>query len=94
MDFVDGVNYRLLVSVTDLETGLTSDVAEVPFVVEWAHKPVAADTTLSASEEDMSVTIGVWKPEGASDSDVVDIYRATPDGYYLIASGIRMFQEK
>lgn len=88
LDFVDGVNYRLLVSVTDLETGLTSDVAEVPFVVEWAHKPVAADTTLSASEEDMSVTIGVWKPEGASDSDVVDIYRATPDGYYLIASGI------
>lgn len=88
LDLLDGMNYTLLATVTDLETGLSSEPASCPFQVEWAHKAVLPVVVTVPSQEDMTVTIGVFKPEGGRDDDVVDIYRATPDGYYLIAAGI------
>lgn len=88
LDFVDGCGYTLIATVTDLDTGLVSRQATTRFVVEWAHKPVAAIATVETSSENMTATIGIWKPEGAFDTDVVDVYRVTPDGYYLIAAGV------
>ena len=88
LDLVDGVGYTMVAMLTDLDTGLTSAPAVSRFFVEWAHKPVPPDVTVVPSSEDMTALIGVWKPEGAANTDVADIYRVTPDGAYLIASGI------
>ena len=89
ISLIDGGIYELQVSITDTVSGLSSDVTSFQFLVDWAHKSVEPDVTITTDSGEMTAQIGVWKPEGASSSDVVDIYRVTPDGAYQIASGIQ-----
>lgn len=85
---VDGGKYTIVASITDSNTGLSSDTISVDFSVDWSHKAVAPETTIETNPIDFTATIGVWKPENAAITDVVDIYRVTPDGVHLVASDV------
>ena len=92
----EGASYSLTASVVDTMTLLSSDVAEADFVVQWSHRAKAPDasTSLDADADSLSVTItpviptGYDEGDGYETTDVVDIYRTTPDGSYLIASDV------
>ena len=85
INFIDGGYYTIYADVVDLSTGLSSENVEQRFRVDWSHKAVVPDATVEVNQEDFNVEVGVWKPEGALSTDVVDLYRVTADGAYLIA---------
>jgi hypothetical protein len=87
IDIRDWCGYSVRCSLTDEATGLSADLAPALFSVKWAHQAVAPDGTVTVNETARSATITVPAPTGASQTDVLDLYRVTPGGKYLIASG-------
>lgn len=92
VDFRDGASYDVSVTVTNEATGLSTELSTQTVPVAWLHQAVAPDATVTVDAEEMSADIVATAPEGASSSDVVDVWRVTPDGTYLIAEG-RAFGE-
>ena len=87
LDLRDTCSYSARCSLTDEATGLSADLPPVPFSVKWAHQAIAPEGTVTAVEYDRSAVISVAAPTGAAQTDVLDLYRVTPSGQYLIASG-------
>ena len=89
IDFRDGAGY----TVTAISTvgGLSSDEVSADFVIAWAHQAVFPDesSTIVPNQGDLTATIVPVAPVDAAETDVCDIYRGTPDGYYLIAEGVQ-----
>ena len=85
----DGAGYRITASGRDTATGLTSDVAEDGFSVDWAHQAVmpSRDTVIETGSN-LAVEITPVAPVGAAETDVCDVYRHTCDGDYLVATDV------
>ena len=85
---VDGCTYDVRAYVEDEVTGLRSEVATGSFTVAWAHQAGFPAASVTADREAMSASIAVSAPTGAVSTDVADVYRVTPHGADLIASGV------
>lgn len=85
----DGGQYTVLATVKNETTGLVSDEVQSRFAVDLAHKavPPSKQSTVLVPPGSFSVNITVIPSDGTSESDVCDVYRSTPDGYYLISEG-------
>ena len=85
---VDGCAYEIRAVAADPATGLRSP--EVSRVVTVALERHAAypDATVAVDAENRYASVVPIAPEGASPEDVCDVYRVTPDGAALIASGV------
>lgn len=88
LDLWDGAAYTMSVSSTD-ENAMAP--MEVGVTVDYEHKaPAVGTVSIEHAEADgyAGESITASAPDGAESTDVADIYRVTPDGYYLIAAGI------
>lgn len=85
---VDGCTYDVRAYVEDAVTGLRSEVATGSFTVAWAHQAGFPAASVTADREAMSASIAVSAPTDAISTDVADVYRVTPHGADLIASGV------
>lgn len=85
LDIRDTCGYSVRCTLVDGATGLSSALAAASFAVKWAHQAVEPEGSVSVS--DLSAIITVPAPTGADQTDVIDLYRVTPGGQYLIASG-------
>lgn len=85
IDIRDTCGYAVRCTLTDGATGLSSAIADAPFAVKWAHQAVEPECTVTTT--DLTASITVPAPAGSAQTDVVDLYRVTPGGSYLIASG-------
>ena len=89
LDFRDKAGYTVYAMST--VGGLSSDMAESSFEVEWAHQAACPDrdaSTVIVDADELTATITPIAPSGAAQTDVCDVYRKTPDGAYLIAEGV------
>lgn len=88
--FQNHCRYYVRVVGTDYTTKLQSLPAVKYFTIDWAHTAPSLEdlVTIVPSVEDKTVKITAQKPETASDDDVVDIYRVTPDDVMLIGEGL------
>ena len=91
----EGAKYTVSAIATDSDTLLSSDAVESDFEVAWAHRAVAPKSTTSIVVDELTAAITPVAPTdgyGTGDAvaltDVVDVYRNTPDGAYLIASDV------
>lgn len=96
-DFRDGASYEVEATVTDPTTGLVSETATATFTVTWSHQAPAPSANITVTSHDvvdstgkrtLSCDVYLPAPTGSSSSDVYDVYRVTPDGVQLAASGI------
>ena len=85
---IDGCSYEIHAIATDRDTGLRSDEAMKVVTVNLARNAGYPGATLACDDGEKSVTIAPSAPEGAADGDVCDVYRVTPSGAALIASGV------
>lgn len=99
LDLRDGALYSVTARATD-QTGLTSEAAECEFLVAWAHQaPTSYDgiaiTPSDVTDEDgirvrqCSITLAA-PTDSYEDTDLYDVWRSTPDGYYLVAEGVEI----
>lgn len=95
LQLYDGASYSVTAVATDTKTLLSSDWVEGSFAVEWAHKAVTPSTSTEIAVDGLNATITPAAPTGGygtgdelADTDIVDIYRTTPDGAYLIATDV------
>ena len=86
IDIRDWCGYTVRCSLTDEATGLTADLAPALFSVKWSHQAVAPTGTVTVNDYARTATVTVTAPTGAAQTDVLDLYRVTPGGKYLIAS--------
>ncbi len=80
----------------------TADGTTTPrHTVTWAHQALAPSqdaTTITTDPEALTATIVPGKPEGYAegdawaDTDTFEVWRTTPDGVTLIASGVKLGQ--
>lgn len=85
---VNGGGYTVRAVVIDPATGLSSPMATDGFSVAWSHLADAPGCTVSADRPTLSASMTVDAPPGVAAGDVCDVYRVTPDGADLIASGV------
>lgn len=86
--FVDGGTYRVEATATDTTSGLTSEMAESEFTINWSHKATAPEATVSVDADALSATVSPIAPVGAVQADVCDVYRISNGKAYLIADGM------
>ena len=97
-DFLDVAKYSIRFTPVSKSTGLRGEVRELTFGVEWSHqaKPPSQTSYILGDHSAQTATIYVFQPDASdyaagdqfSENDVCDIYRLTPDGAYLIATGV------
>lgn len=96
LDLWDGARYLVEAVATDRRTGLSSDVAMGVVTVSWTHSAIAtedatvtpADVTDELGRRSLRCSVTPVAPDGASATDVCDVYRVTADGADLVAPGI------
>lgn len=93
-DFWDFGEYEITVRATNRDTGLTSEPVIATFAVDYAHKAPEPDDTVTVVPHDDTDSDGVRSiyavvtlaaPEGAAQDDLMELWRKTPNGTYLIA---------
>lgn len=87
IELADNAKYRVQVECVDPDTLLTADSQYIDFKVIWEHQAVEPDSSEITINADGTAVLVPVKPEGASDTDVCDIYRTTADGRYLCYQG-------
>lgn len=90
LDLRQGGVYDVTASVTDPDSTLSSGDATASFTVNWSHEATcpSASSRIRGYVDELEATILPVAPEGAAQTDVVDVYRVTPDGAYLIAGDV------
>lgn len=86
----DGATYDVTAVATDTKTLLSSEKAAASFAVSWSHKASepSPSTTVEADRSTLAARITPAAPSGAAETDLVDVYRYTPDGAYPIATDV------
>ena len=91
----EGAKYAVSAVATDTRTFLSSDGVEADFTVAWAHRAVTPSDSTAITVDGLTATIvpvaptsGYATGDSVAQTDVVDVYRNTPDGAYLIASDV------
>ena len=87
--FVDRCTYEIRACATDETTGLKSDIAIATCVMAWDDAPGVPGATVAVDSDAMQASIAVTAPDGTADGDTCEVYRVTPDGAALIASGVK-----
>lgn len=97
--FYDVAGYSVRMTPVSQSTGLQGEPRVLTFTVRWGHRaePPSQLSYILGSHSDQTATIYPTRPDAEdygdgdvfSESDVCDIYRVTPDGAYLIASGVQ-----
>lgn len=90
VDLLDTCNYVIEASVVNSETGLSSGTDSSKTSVLWEHQAPEPneDMEVVVNEEERTASISLIAPNGASASDVYDIYRQTRDGYELVRASV------
>lgn len=88
--FLDGADYVLQCIAVDPDTGFQSEIANVPFTVDWAHQAEHPGwgTSIVVDAESKSAQISPSRPSSWAPGDVYDLYRVTNDSVDLIAEGV------
>ncbi len=86
--FVDRCTYEIRACATDETTGLKSDIAIATCVMAWDDAPGVPAAAVTVDADAMQASIEVTAPDDAADGDTCEVYRVTPDGAVLIASGV------
>lgn len=73
----DDCRYYLTATAHD-DYGQYADCKQ-EFEVHFSHQPVAAEVTVEIDEDDLIAKITAAKPDGAADTDTIDIYRLSTD---------------
>ena len=97
-EFFDVAGYSVRLTPVSRTTGLQGTTRTLTFGVEWAHQaqPPSQTSYILGDHGMQTATIYPFQPDSEdysegdafAETDVCDIYRLTPDGSYLIASGI------
>lgn len=87
-DLYDGGSYTVRVAAAEPVANLASEPAEARFSVAYAHQAPDPVASAEVDEGERSVRIDLERGELAEDGDVYDVYRMTPSGYELAASGV------
>lgn len=87
-NLVNGCTYDVVAKATDAETGLSTETVAASFTVGWNHLASLPVASVIVDKHALSATVSVAASEGSSPEDMFDVYRSTPDGHTLIASGI------
>lgn len=88
--FEDVGTYTWEVTAQNQESGLLSEPATGGFKVRWAHQAhMPGDSEVDVLADGRAITFAPAAPDNVADGDVFDLYRVTPDGVDLIASGLR-----
>lgn len=82
----DGAKYNLIAIVKD-NIGQMSEARIDNFEVHWTHQAIVPLATIEADETNLIAKITPIAPEGASDTDVADIYRLSVDKPELVVEG-------
>lgn len=87
----DSASYRIEATATSSVTGLSSDKASYDFQVAWLHQARRpADTSeIQVDRDSLSVRIIPAAPENVEETDVVDVYRVSPEGVELAAGSVQ-----
>ena len=90
LELVDNGTYTLECWSRNRTTGLVSEMDPIEFKVTWSHQAAApSDATVETYPSDRVAVVTPTAPSGASQDDVFDVYRVTPDGVDLIAQGLQ-----
>lgn len=81
----DGASYRLIATVQD-GLGQNAEVTRY-FEVHWDHQAVIPEATAEVKQKAAVAVLRPVAPEGASETDVCDIYRLSADRPELIYEG-------
>ena len=81
----DGARYRIVVTAKD-SLGQTASATQ-NFEVHWEHQAIMPQGTAIPDEDEFITRITPIAPEGASQTDVCDIYRLSADKPELIVEG-------
>lgn len=89
LDFMNGGVYTLETTVVSTTSGVSSEMSEMTFEVDWAHQAhlPGPETSVSPNSTTMSALIYVDKPDNWQQGDVYDIYRVSNDSVDIIAEG-------
>lgn len=96
-DLWDYGEYVMEVTATNEDTGLTSETWTKPFRVDYARKApdpsgaveiVAYDETDVDGVRSICAEVTLAAPEDAIEGDLMELWRVTPNGNYLVADGI------
>ncbi len=80
--------YTVTVKTTDLDTGLESEPVSATVETDWAHTAMKPPTTVLVDSDELSAAVTVTAPTDYVKGDRFDLYRDTPDGERLIATGL------
>lgn len=78
----DGGKYKIIATIED-EYGQKATKSE-SFEVHWEHQAIVPKVSVEVEQENMIAKITVTLPEGAAETDKVDIYRLSRDEPELI----------
>ena len=93
-ELADTGEYRIEAKAVERVAGLASEPAEARFSVAWAHQaPVPEAVELTVDVEKRTVNIEFTPSNGAIAGDCYDLYRQTPTGHVLVASGLALDTE-
>ena len=97
LDLWDGASYIVSAVATDTVTGLSSDAAYSYIDIDWDHKAAVPgeavltpyDSIDAEGNRLLGCTLALVAPDQYEAGDVCDVYRVTPDGAVLVASGVQ-----
>ena len=89
--FVDVGVYTWEATAQNATTGLLSETQSGQVKVRWAHQAhmPGDETSITVYADARAAEITPAPPSNVSPSDVLDVYRMTPDGIDLVAEGVR-----
>ncbi len=91
LEFYDGASYRIDAVLTSSVTGLSSDQKSFEFTVGWLHQArrPGYSSEIVPDLDTLSVTIRPDYPENYADTDLLDVYRLSPEGSVLVAESLQ-----
>lgn len=91
LEFYDGASYRLDATLTSSVTGLSSDEKHFEFAVGWLHQArrPGYSSEIVPDVDDLSVVIRPDYPENYDETDLLDVYRLSPEGSALVAESLQ-----
>lgn len=93
--FIDQGYYIVTAQPRDPTTGLMGNAVSRSFKVAWEHQaPAPSQSCAVAWDEDArTAKVTLAKPDRAADDDCYDLWRQSPAGWEMIASGLAMDAE-
>lgn len=94
LDLRNGARYTVIANATSLDSGLVSEEATCEIVIEWSRTAPLPEAEIVPHNEvndgarSIHCDVVIHEPENGVSTDLCDIWRITPDGEYLVCSGV------